>query len=84
MENKITLTQEEINELKQIQTEIKTYLDDLGQIEYQLYVLSNTKKNIQQQVDLLYDKQDNLSKTLSEKYGDGSVNLETGELTPIL
>lgn len=84
MENKITLTQEEINELKQIQTEIKTYLDDLGQIEYQLYVLNNTKKNIQQQVDLLYDKQDNLSKTLSEKYGDGSVNLETGELTPIL
>lgn len=84
METKITLTQEELSDLQQVQAEIKTYLDDLGQVEYQLYTLTNTKKNIQRQVDLLYDKQDSLSKTLSEKYGDGSVNLETGELTPIL
>lgn len=84
MEIRTTLTQEELSNLQQIQAEIKTYLDDLGQIEYQLYTLTNTKKSIQQQVDLLYDKQDNLSKTLSEKYGDGTVNLETGELTPLL
>ena len=81
MESK-KLTAEELNELKEIQMTQEGIISSLGQIETQKQILKNKKDNILNQFSTLQEKQSEVAKNLQEKYGDGNINLETGEFTP--
>ena len=82
------LTNEEINQLKLLQSDYAKLIAELGQIEISILVLEKQIEQIKQtQKDPLYTRlgeiqqqESFIAKQLTEKYGDGQINLETGEI----
>jgi len=73
MEKKV-LTPEELQSLRDIERKQSDLIFKLGQLEYQRTVLKN---NIQS----LEIENVRVGKLLTEKYGEGRIDLETGEIT---
>lgn len=80
METKV-LTQEELTQLKSLREQQNTLLIDLGSIEYRMALLDQTKNQLKNQVLELERMNNELGAQLTEKYGNGTLNLETGEIT---
>lgn len=88
MEKKV-FTQEEIDNIKLIQDKYNTLGVQLVQLKLALkgamdYVesLQLQESTIEQQIIETNDEEKQLAATLDEKYGQGSLDLETGEFTP--
>jgi len=71
----IKLQEKELQNIKDAQTKITQLIYGLGQLEVQ-------KTNILAQLEEAQLEQNTLGKDLQEKYGEGNINLETGEITP--
>jgi hypothetical protein len=80
METKV-LTQEELTQLKNLQTRQNNLLMDLGSIEYRMSLLEQTKNDLKSQVLEIERLNNELGAQLTQKYGNGTLNLETGEIT---
>jgi hypothetical protein len=80
METKV-LTQEELTQLRNLKEQQQNLLIDLGSIEYRMSLLEQTKSNLKSQVLELEKLNNQLGAQLTEKYGNGTLNLETGEIT---
>jgi hypothetical protein len=80
METKV-LTQEELNSLTELRQLQNLALNELGSIEYKITLLENNKTNLKNHVVELEKRSVELGVQLSEKYGNGTLNLETGEIT---
>ncbi len=80
METKV-LTQEELTQLKSLREQQNNLLIDLGTIEYRMILLDRTKNELKSQVIELEKINNELGAQLTEKYGNGTLNLETGEIT---
>ena len=76
---KTVLTKEEIQQLSSLQEKQSDFVIQLGQVEYQINILERQKKSIKQQIENFEESQVQLAKQLENKYGQGSVNLESGE-----
>lgn len=76
MSQSIKLSKEELQILKELQTKGNQLIFTLGQIEAQ-------KTSIFNQIQEVQNANDKIGKELQEKYGDGNINLETGEFTKI-
>jgi|TARA_R110002020_G_scaffold439988_1_gene650576 uncharacterized protein with PIN domain len=76
---KSVLSKEEINNLSSLQQQQDNFIIQLGQIEYQINLLEQQKQNIRHQIKSFENNQVQLAKQLEEKYGKGTVNLESGE-----
>jgi ribosomal protein S3AE len=74
MSKTIKLQEEELQNIKGAQTKITQLIYGLGQLEVQ-------KTNILTQLEEAQLEQNKLGKELQEKYGEGNINLETGEIT---
>lgn len=72
--SKIKLSENELQILKELQTKGNQLIFTLGQIEAQ-------KSSIFTQIQEIQSENDKIGKELQEKYGDGNINLETGEFT---
>ena len=75
------LTQEELNQINQIRTQQSEVIFSLGQLEYQLFVLKRERQKLKNQLEDLEIQSEQAANGLTEKYGSGSINLETGEIT---
>ncbi len=82
METKV-LTQEELNALREIDNKQSNLIIQLGQIEYQIALLENQKVTLKNSILQIEKENTDLGKILTEKYGNGNINLETGEITTI-
>ena len=80
METKV-LTQEELTQLKSLREQQNTLLMNLGLIEYRMSLLEQNKNELKNQVLELERMNNELGAQLTEKYGSGNLNLETGEIT---
>jgi len=80
METKV-LTQDELTQLRNLKEQQQNLLMDLGSIEYRMSLLEQTKSNLKSQVLELEKLNNQLGAQLTEKYGNGVLNLETGEIT---
>jgi hypothetical protein len=80
METKV-LTQEELTQLRDLQTQQNNLLMSLGSIEYRITLLNQNKEILKAQVIELENLNNELGSKLTEKYGSGNLNLETGEIT---
>ena len=80
METKV-LTQEELAQLKNLREQQNSLLLDLGSIEYRMSLLEQTKIELKSRVLELERLNNELGAQLTEKYGNGRLNLETGEIT---
>ena len=80
METKV-LTQEELLQLKSLRTQQDTLIMNLGSVEYRMSLLEQSKNELKNQVLKLETLNNELGAQLTEKYGSGELNLETGEIT---
>ena len=78
MEKKV-LSQEELNNLATLQKDQDNFVVQLGQIEYQINTLEKQKSIIKQNIESFEKKQVEIGNQLKEKYGEGTINLESGE-----
>lgn len=77
--SKIKLLKEELQQLKDFQRSENEITFALGQIELRKVFIERDKQALQSEFQSLLQKQDELGKTLQEKYGDGNIDLEKGE-----
>ena len=78
MEKKVLL-QEELNSLATLQQQQDNFVVQLGQIEYQIGTLEKQKSIIKQNIESFEKKQVEVGDQLKQKYGEGTINLESGE-----
>ena len=79
------LSSEELNNVKELSNQLIEITSKFGQVKVeklnllaQLTALDELEKNLDNEYITLKEKEYTLSKELSEKYGDGTINLETG------
>jgi uncharacterized protein involved in exopolysaccharide biosynthesis len=77
------LTQEELDQVNQINQGYRQIVNALGQVNVQMLELQQQKSQLEQQYNQLKQTETELSIQLEENYGKGNINLETGEFTPI-
>ena len=77
----VFLTKEEISELTSIQTDENRIIQSLGSLEYQIQNLSIEKDKLKQDLIKLQQNSARVGDSLRQKYGDGTINIETGEFT---
>lgn len=75
------LTEEELNNIKQIKNEYTNLALSLGEIELQKAELEKQKSVLLNSQSQIFERENKLAKELTEKYGNGSINLDTGEIT---
>ena len=78
MEKKV-LTPEEIQSILKLQKIQAKLVEDFGLVEYQIQSLTQQKQELISELDLYKQQEIQLGKTLQEKYGDGTIDLEKGE-----
>ena len=76
---KTVLSQEELTNLTELQKQQNDYVLQLCQIEYQISTLEKFKQDLKQNIETFENKQAEVGSQLKEKYGEGTVNLESGE-----
>jgi septal ring factor EnvC (AmiA/AmiB activator) len=83
------LTEEEITQIKEMQTQYNKFVFELGSVEAQLsevathrIAMETEKSNILGDIKSLTVREKELLTSLQEKYGVGNINIETGEITP--
>jgi len=83
------LTTEEIEQIKEMQTQYNKFVFELGSIEAQITdivaqkaFMDSEKANTLNDIKTLTSKEKELLTSLQEKYGVGNINIETGEITP--
>ena len=79
--SKKKLSKEELQTFKDFQTQENNLVVSFGQVEYQIASLETQKDNLVEAKQAFEKERTEFAKVLSEKYGDGSINLETGEIT---
>ena len=77
------ITEEEKAKLAEFRQREEQIIISLGQIEYQIQSLELDKDSLTEQLSQLRKDQSTLGQNLTEKYGDGNVNIETGEFTKV-
>jgi hypothetical protein len=83
------LTEEEITQIREMQTQYNKFVFELGSFEAQLaeiathrITLETEKNNVLNDIKSLTIREKELLTSLQEKYGVGNINIETGEITP--
>ena len=80
MEKKV-LTKEEITSLKDLKSRFQQLTLVLGETEIQIINLEFSKNNLKKQFADIQQQEMVLAKDLEEKYGKGSISLESGEFS---
>jgi hypothetical protein len=76
------LTKKEIEALKEIQQKNTAIVNEFGSMEIAKMQIEARKVEIVKFYNELKEEEAELGKTLSEKYGVGSINIESGEFIP--
>jgi chromosome segregation ATPase len=84
------LTTEELEQIKEMQQQYNKFVFELGSVEAQLQnviatreMIETEKGNVLEDIKKLGEREKELINTLQAKYGAGSINPETGEITPL-
>ena len=82
-------TEAELKEITELRNANAQKINEFGQIELEILltnqrldVLAETKQNLENQYIELQTKEKDLVTKLNEKYGTGTVDLESGEFIP--
>ena len=76
------ITEQEIEKVKGLRVKFDQLVNTIGQVEVQLYNLQEQKKELQVSLLNIQQEESTLAKELEEKYGKGTVSLDTGEFSP--
>ena len=76
-----TVTPEELQELKNLRDESDRFVINLGQIQYQRILLDAQEKQFSEALLSLKGVEKQLTDKLIEKYGNVTVDIETGTIS---
>ena len=76
------LTTEEIQRITELQQKNNALATELGQVELIKLNLQIRREAAEKFLEELRSEEQELGKELTDKYGSGSINLETGEFVP--
>ena len=77
----IKLSQEEIETLTKLQDTQSNIISTLGQLEYNIQLLELQKEGLTEQIEELKKTELKAGQDLTKKYGNGSIDLDTGIFT---
>jgi hypothetical protein len=82
------LTQEEVDSVKDLQKQFQDVTYQIGQYQVKKYLLEKDVEAMDEQINALsleisrlQQKDKEVAESLTEKYGTGYINIETGEIT---
>jgi predicted nuclease with TOPRIM domain len=78
----IKFTDEEINQITELQNKTQSVVFQLGQLKLSEMQLENRFEELKQNLNNIESEETSLAEGFSSKYGVGSLNIETGEFTP--
>lgn len=81
--DKKVLSQEELQSLKDFQTREENLVLVFGQIAYQQESLEDQMEKAIEEKRKFEKERADLATELTSKYGNGTINIETGEITPV-
>jgi hypothetical protein len=76
------LTEEELKSIKDFQERNNAVVSELGNLEVTKIQIEARSKEILEYYNNLKEEENTFGKELSEKYGNGTINLEKGEFIP--
>ena len=83
MNEKVTLTSDELKQFQDLREEIIQTISILGDLEYRRTLLDFEIDNLKSVIKQNATAEKTLLTEIGNKYGNGSINLETGEITPV-
>ena len=78
-----SFTEKEINQLKELKDKLSNLTAQFGQLAINKARLEEAEKTLKKQLSVLEKEESNIAKSLSDKYGKGSINLDSGTFTPM-
>lgn len=75
------VTTEELNSLRRLQQETEGLAQEFSRLSMERALLRKEMEIVESRMFDAIDKQQDYIKSLHEKYGDGSLDIETGEIT---
>jgi predicted lipid-binding transport protein (Tim44 family) len=75
------LTSDEVKQLQNLQNETSILVQQFGEIEFQMQTLIRTKKVLEEKFQKIKDREASLANSLTEKYGNGTIDLENKKIT---
>jgi homoserine trans-succinylase len=83
------ITEQEMTELTQLREQYSKTIFEIGHLQYEKHELENQLKAIDDELTGLYgditsnyQRQDDYLNKIREKYGDGNLDTQTGEILP--
>ena len=76
-------TQEEITSLKNFQVKTDQLVNQLGRIYLSKIKLNEQEDLLKNEIQKIEREEQELAKSLSDKYGRGSLDINTGTFTPV-
>jgi hypothetical protein len=80
---KTVLTTDELQSLKDFQTKRNQIINDFGIIEFQIQELKTQKEMLVKALANLKTEENKVSQELQDKYGEGNIDLNSGEFIAI-
>jgi hypothetical protein len=78
----VRFSEDELSQLTKLRTETDQITFQFGQIQISKIKLEENETLLKKQLADLEKREITLAKSLSDKYGKGSINLDTGTFTP--
>ena len=82
MADAIKFTEDELKSLQELQQTYTQITMAMGQLSLSRLGLDTQEEKLKTTLEDTRTKENELAKSLTEKYGKGSLNIETGEFTP--
>jgi uncharacterized protein (DUF3084 family) len=73
---------EELKQLKELQTKMDNIIIRFGQISINKQALESQEEQAKNSLSELKTQETEIAKSLSNKYGKGTLDIESGEFTP--
>ena len=81
MSEQIKLSQEEVQTLSQLQSDQQTLINSFGEVEMRIQLAEIKKDSLVEALTSLRNKEEEVGKMLQDKYGNGTIDLESGIFT---
>lgn len=84
MADTVKFNDEELKEIREVQNLYNTVVFQAGQVYLDEITLHDRKGQVESNLQEVKKREQEIVSKLTTTYGQGSINLETGEFTPVL
>tara|TARA_R110002012_G_scaffold149825_2_gene309159 strand:- start:1780 stop:2073 length:294 start_codon:yes stop_codon:yes gene_type:complete len=79
----ISIPSNDIDKIKKLQVDLSNLNSKFGQLTINKIKLEEEEELLKKELSSILKEEANIAKTFTDKYGKGSLDIETGEFTPI-